>query len=166
MTETKTRNRKTRKEMIEFRRAQLEKLIAQEEGSYQDENENNVLKALQKRLRKVNTALKAANNLIHGTENKNGSRTASIEEKIAKTRARLDSQLATQERAIVMASKLPADVETLQAFIDASEAGEDVTFPEGLTPLGDPQKRTDEEHEAAFSATQEISADGVETVKL
>jgi DNA repair ATPase RecN len=165
MTDQK-RNRKTRKEMIEFRKAQLEKLIAQEEGNYEDKNENNVLKAMEKRLVKVNRALKAATNTLQGVENAKGARTPSIEEKIAKTKARLESQQGTEARAIVMASKLPADVETLTAFIDAAKAGEDVEFPEGLTSLGDPQKRTDEEHEADFSAQQEIAPDDVATVKL
>ena len=158
-TDTNKRKRKTRKEMIELRKAQLEKLIAQEEGRFDETSENNVLKALEKRLRKVNTALKAANNTIHGVENSKGARTPSIEEKIAKTRARLESQLATQERAIRMAAALPDDVETLTAFIDAAKAGEDVEFPEGLTPLGDPQKRTDEEHEADFAAKEQEAAE-------
>jgi len=147
------RNRKTREEMLAHRLAQVEKLQAQIEGSYQDESENAVLKSLKKRLRRTNTVLKAADITINGS----GVR-SSIADKILGTRKRLDSQIQTAENAEQFMASLPFDVERLEALIAASETGEDVEMPSDLTRLDDAEDRTDEEHEAAFIAREEEAA--------
>jgi hypothetical protein len=149
------RNRKSREEMLAFRLAQVEKLQAQIEGSYQDDSDGGVLKQLKKRLRATLTSLKGAGYTLNGVvrEDGKGYSRSPIETKIAKTEARLESQIETKVRAEVMVAKLPFDVETLEATIAAAKAGEEVEFPEGLTPLGKPE--TDEEHETSFIAKEE-----------
>lgn len=146
------RNRKTRQEMLAYRLEQVAKLEAQIEGSYQDESENAVLKNLKKRLRKTNTELRAAQITLNGTEVR-----SSIADKIAGTQKRLQSQLDAQANAERYSAALPFDVERLEALIAASEQGEDVEMPSDLTRFADEQDRTDEEHEAAFIATEEAS---------
>jgi hypothetical protein len=129
--------------MIDFMQAKLEKLMAQEEGTYSDENENDVLKGLKRRLRKTETALKAADLILNGSDGK-----STIDDKIVKTRARLESQIETADRAEAQKAALPFDVERLQALIALGEAGEDVEFPKDLTRLPGEQDKTQEEHEA------------------
>lgn len=152
------RNRKTREEMLAFRLAQVAKLEAQIEGNYQDEGENAILKTLKKRLRKTETELRSANvtlNGVAGSEGKGWSRSP-ISEKIEGTKVRLASQIETMDRADFFAAKLPFDVERLQALIEAAEAGEDIEFPDDLTPLANEQERTDEEHEAVHIAKGDV----------
>jgi hypothetical protein len=149
-----TRPRKTRAQVILDMEAKLEKYKAQEAGTFRDENENDILKALTKRLRKTNTALKAANITVNGTDIR-----SSIAAKIEGTQKRLQSQMETQERATEQMAKLPFDIERLEALIEAAEAGEEVEFPTDLTRLGDEQERTDEEHEAAFVASEEEASE-------
>ena len=150
--EMSKRNRKTREEMLAFRLAQVEKLQAQIDGSFQDESENAVLRSLNKRLRKTQTALRAAGITLNGTEVR-----SPIADKIAGTEKRLAAQVETMKNAEAYVASLPFDVERLEALIAASEQGDDVEFPKDLTNLGDEQERTDEEHEAAFIATEEAN---------
>ncbi len=145
-----TRNRKTREEMLAFRVAQVEKLQAQIEGSYRDENENDVLKGLKKRLRRTNTELRSAQITLDGTEVR-----STIAAKIRRTERHLASQIETQARAEASVAALPFDIERLKALVAAAEAGEDVEFPADLTRLAGDEDRTDEEHEAAFIASEE-----------
>lgn len=142
--------RKTRAQVIVEMEAKLSKYRAQEAGTFRDENENDILKALNKRLRKTSTVLKAAGITVNGSDVR-----SSIADKIAGTQKRLESQIETQRRAEEQIAALPFDVERLQALIATAEAGEDVEFPTDLTRLGDEQERTDEEHEAAFVANAE-----------
>jgi len=148
------RTRKTRKEMIAATQAKLEKLMAQEEGTFSDENDDNVLKGLKARLRKTETALKAANLLLNGADGK-----SSIDDKIVKTRARLESQIETADRAEAQKAALPFDVERLQALIALGEAGEDVEFPKDLHRLPGEQDKTQEEHEAKALLEQKEGVD-------
>jgi len=136
--------------MIAFRQAELDKMIAQEAGSFDESNESNVGKALQRRLRKTRTALKAAGIMVNGTDVR-----SSIAVKIEGTLRRLASQKQAQENAEEQIAKLPFDVERLVALIDSVEASDIVDFPTDLTRLGDEDERTDEEHEAAFIANEE-----------
>jgi hypothetical protein len=147
--------RKTREEMLAFRLAQVEKLQAQIAGTHQDDSESGILKQLKKRLRATLTALKGAGYTLNGVvrEDGKGYSRSPIDEKISKTEDRLASQVETKDRAEVMIAKLPFDVETLEASIAAAELGDEVMFPEGLTPLGKPS--TDEEHETSFIAKEE-----------
>jgi hypothetical protein len=149
----KTRNRRTRKEMIELRRQQLEKLLAEEEGRIPS-SESGVLKALRNRLRKTKTALKAARMTLEGVRQENGDgwHRPPIDEKIEHTKQRLASQIETRDRAEEHRAALPGDVERLEALVEAATAGQDVEFPKDLTPLTPDEERTDEEHETAFLA--------------
>lgn len=151
------RNRRTRQEMLDHYLAEAARVQAQIDGSYTDENENNVLKALKRRLKAVNKELRSARitlDGVAGSEGKGWSRSP-IDEKIASTEKRLASQIETRDRSNVFATKLPFDVTRLEALIGAAEAGEDVEFPDDLTPLANEQERTDEQHEAAMIATDE-----------
>lgn len=154
------RNRRTRQQMLEDTLAKAAKLQAQIDGSFKDENENDVLKALKRRLRKTQTALRSAritlNGLTHG-DGKVGRKP--ISETIERTRDRLASQIETQDRAEAFVAALPFDVERLEALIARTEIGDIVEFPTDLAPLGNEQKRTDEEHEAAFIASEEMAED-------
>lgn len=155
------RNRKTRDEMLALRLAQVEKLQAQIEGSYQDDHENDVLKAMKNRLRKTETALRAASVTLKGIgrEDGKGWQRAPIEEKIEGTRKRLADQLAAMKRAEVVSATLPFDVEILTVSIKAAEAGDtDVEFPaDSLHALNGSEPKTDEEVEADFIASGEAT---------
>jgi predicted HTH transcriptional regulator len=154
MTDGPKRQRKTRKEMIAATQAKLEKLLAQEEGTFSDENENDILKGLKRRLRKTETALKAASLILFGADGK-----STIEDKIVKTRQRLASQIETCDRAEAQKAALPFDIERLSALIDLAEAGEDVEFPNDLTRLTGEQEKTPEEHEAKALLEQQEGVD-------
>lgn len=152
--ETK-RNRRSREEMLAHYQAEVEKIQAKIDGSYSDEGENDLLKALKKRLRKTETALRSAGLVVNGVQKEDGKgwTRAPQSVKIDKTVVRLADQRETLDRAEALLAKLPFDMETLEALIAASNIGEIVEFPTDLTPLEAP--KTDEEHEAAFIATEE-----------
>jgi hypothetical protein len=139
--------------MIARKRAELEKLLAQEEGTYED---SSILKRLETRLRKTNRALRSARTIVDGVQKKDGVGyvTSPIDEKIAKTEQRLEAQRETKARAEAHVAKLPFDVEKLEALIAAAKADEDIEFPKDLTPLTRDEDRTDEEHEANHVAEQ------------
>lgn len=146
--------------MLEAALAKVAKLEAQIEGSYKDEDENDILKALKRRLRKTSTALRAARVTLNGLSNDEGKIARKpISETIERTKVRLASQIETQDRAETMSAALPFDVELLEALIAKTEIGEIVEYPENLTPLGNEQERTDEEHETAFIAKEEMAED-------
>lgn len=159
---TDKRNRKTREQMLEVRLAQVAKLQAQIEGSYENEHENDVLKALKNRLRKTETALRAAGVQLKGVVKADGKgwMRAPIDEKIEATRKRLEDQLSTMKRAELVSATLPFDVEILTASIAAVEAGDtDVEFPTDLHSLKGDEPKTDEEVEADFIASEEASTE-------
>lgn len=156
MTEHK-RNRRTREEMLDAALAKVAKLQAQIEGSYKDEDENDVLKALKRRLRKTNTALRAARITLNGIHDDGKIARKSIAVTIQATRDRLESQIETEQKAEKAQATLPFDVERLEALIEATEAGELVGFPKDLSRLPNEQDRTDEEHEAAFIVSEQDS---------
>ncbi len=153
------RNRKTRQEMLEVYQAKVAKLEAQIAGSFEDDTGGAIIKQLKKRLRKTQTALRAATVTIDGITGKDGKgwTRAPIADKIETTRKRLLSQIETQERAENFAAKLPFDVERLKALIELAEAGEEVEMPSDLTRFGKDAERSDEEHEAAAIANAETS---------
>lgn len=146
------RPRRTREEMIAKHEADILKLQAKIDGNFQDDGEDGVLKLLKKRLRNTNTELRAAGITLNGDDVR-----SSIQDKIAHTQRRMDTQLATQANAEEFAATLPFDVERLEALIAACEAGEEVEFPTDLTRLPKDKDRTDEEHEAAFIAKGEAA---------
>ena len=149
------RNRRSREEMLAHYQAEVEKIQAKIDGSYSDENENDVLKALKKRLRNTETKLRSAGLVVNGVQKDDGKgwTRAPQSVKIDKTVARLADQRETLDRAEALLARLPFDMETLEALIAASNIGEIVEFPTDLTPLEAP--KTDDEHETAFIATEE-----------
>ena len=153
-TPKQTRSRKTRDEMIAATEAKLAKLLAQKEGTFSDENENNVLKGLKARLRKTKTVLASMKLLRTGSDGK-----SSIVEKIKATEKRLASQKESKDRADKFLVELPFDVKTLEALIEASEAGEDVEFPSDLTRLTAEGEKTTEEHEAKALLEQQTPSE-------
>lgn len=153
-TQPTKRARKTRAEMIAATQLKLEKLLAQEAGTFSDENESNVLKGLKARLRKTNTVLASMRLLRNGSEGK-----SSIVEKIKATEKRLASQIESKNRADKFIAELPFDVQQLEALIEAGEAGEAVEFPSDLTRLTDDQDKTPEEHEAKALLEQQTPSE-------
>lgn len=153
---TDKRNRRTREEMLAYYQEKAAKLTAQIDGSYDDSQENDVLKALKRRLRKTETALKAARITLNGIEGKDGKgwTRAPIDEKIATTELRLSQQRVAQGRATDQVTLLPFDVDQLSALVAAAEAGDLVDFPTNLHSLNlkEEEEKTDEEIEAEFIA--------------
>ena len=154
MTSKPRKKRATRAEMIAQMEAKLARYKAEEEGKVDTSSASGILKALRKRLRKTETALRAAQVTINGvsTQDGKGWARAPISEKIEGTERRLESQRETQRKAEEQMAAYPFDVERLSALVEAAENGEDVQMPDDLTPLPNEQNRTDEEHEAAFIA--------------
>ena len=156
MTDYTKRPRATRDEMIARKRAELEKLLSQQAGTFKDSDENDMVKRLGKRRSKTTTALRAAQCIVHGVAKKDGTgwQRAPIVEKIAGTEKRLEEQKAALLRAQQALVDLPFDVERLTNLIAVAELGEDdVEFPTDLTRLAsDADPKSDEEHEADFIA--------------
>lgn len=148
------RNRKSRKEMIVELQARLDKAIAQEAGTFSEENDNNALKGIKTRLRKTKTVLASMELLRNGSDGK-----SSIVDKIKATEKRLASQIESKNRADKFLAELPFDVTQLEALVEAGEAGETVEFPEGLTKLTDDQEKTPEEHEAKALLEQQTPSE-------
>lgn len=146
------RNRRTKAEMAEHYRKLAEQYEAELDGKVDTSTTGGVLKALRAALRKRETELRSAVITLDGAEGR-----SSIDDKIAHTERRLESQRRTKENAEVMRARLPFDIERLSALVEAGEAGEEVEMPSDLTRLPGEQDRTDEEHEAAFIAKGEQS---------
>lgn len=159
MTNEKKRNRRTREEMLAHYQAQIDRLNAAMEGGPDTSTEAGILKSLRNRLRKTQTALRAASITLNGDRKADGTGWVRppIEEKIQKTERRLADQRETQARAASFVLDLPSDVTRLEALIAAGEQGEEIEYPKDLTPLTKDEERTDEEHEAAFIAKSEES---------
>jgi hypothetical protein len=153
----KKRNRRTKAEMAEHYRKLAEQYEAELDGSVDTSSQSGVLKALRAALRKRETQLRAARITLDGVtrDDGNGFVRSPIDEKIAHTLNRLESQQETKARAEEAVAAYPFDIERLQALIAAAELGEDVEMPDDLTPLPGDESRTDEEHEAAFIAKGE-----------
>lgn len=155
---TDKRNRRTQEEMLAHYQAEVAKLEAKIEGRYEDDGGTDMVKALKARLRKTTTALRAAQIMINGVvkEDGKGWQRAPISEKIATTRTRLEQQEEGENFATVQIIKLPDDVRRLALLLEAATAGEDVEFPENLTPLTvRDAERSDEQIEADFIADEE-----------
>ena len=160
MTDSKTRAKRRTPEELAAHYAKLaEEYQAKAEAKARGEKVqgNSLVSKLKARLRKTETALRTASITLNGVpaDGGKGWSRQPIDEKIARTQERLDSQIETQRRAEFFQAKLPFDVKRLNALIKAIEEGEDVNeFPSGLTPLNRDEK-TDEEHEAAHIASME-----------
>lgn len=153
------RNRRTQEEMLAHYQAEVDKLQAKIEGRYEDDGGTDMVKALKARLRKTATALRSAQIMVDGITKDDGKgwQRAPISEKIATTRARLDSQIEGREFATVQTTKLPFDVERLTLLVQAAEAGEDVEFPTDLNPLSrNETEKSDEQVEVEFIAAEEV----------
>lgn len=156
---TDTRNRRTQEEMLAHYQAQVDKLTAKIEGRYEDDGANDMVKALKKRLRKAETALRSAQITLNGVtkEDGNGWVRAPISEKIEGTEKRLNSQIEAKGFAEHMTASLPFDIDRLTALVAAAELGEDVEFPNDLVNLTVSKPGGDEQVEADFIATEEVS---------
>lgn len=145
------RKRRTRQEMIADLQAKVEKLQAQEEGTYTPEHETLMSKRIRVALRTRKTALHQARITLNGrapTENSPG--TNGIETKIQNAEDRLASLRETKSRAEEQAANLPFDIERLEDLCERCEKGEDVEMPTDLYRL--PGEKTDVEHETAVVA--------------
>jgi hypothetical protein len=78
-----------------------------------------------------------------------------LEKRLKQTERELKSDKETQRRATEFEAKLPFDIKRLKAAIEVAKTDQDVNFPEDLTPLQRPEKRTDEQHEANAVVTQD-----------
>ncbi len=151
---TDKRNRRSREEMLAYYDGKAAKIRAQIEGTYSDDQESDVLKALKRRHRKTVTALKAARITLNGITGKDGKgwTRAPIAEKIRTTEARLEAQHEAMQNAEEFNTVLPFNVDTLSALIAAAKLGDVVDFPTDLHPLSQDEPKTDEEIEADFIA--------------
>lgn len=160
---SKPRNkRKTRQEMIAFREAQLAKLRAQEEGTYEGDGETTILKSLKRALKTRTKALFHARVLIDGrlpSDSGKSPAVNSIYVKIANAQNRVDMYHESKRRAEEQIAELPFDIESLTDLVTLAEAGEDIEFPDNLYRL--PGDKTDRENEVNAS-TDEVSD---ETIK-
>lgn len=154
---TNKRNRRTREEMLAHYQAQIARLEAAMTGAPDTSSEAGVLKSLRARLRKTETALRAAQITLNGVraEDGKGYVRSPIADKIEQTKLRLAAQERTKAEAEEQTAALPFDIERLSALVAAGEQGEEVEFPEDLTPLPGEENRTDEQHEASFIANGE-----------
>jgi hypothetical protein len=146
--------RNTRAQQIAVLEAKLAEMKAKEAGTFVD---TSVLKRLEKRLKQTERELKSAKTALYGVQKKDGKGwvTAPITEKIERLQDRLASHKETQRRATEFEAKLPFDIKRLKAAIEVAKTDQDVNFPEDLTPLQRPEKRTDEQHEANAVVTQD-----------
>ena len=104
--------------------------------------------------------MRSAAVIIHGVTKADGKGwvSAPVAEKIEKTRKRLADQVATGERAEIVATTLLFDKQLLETSIAAIEAGDtDVEFPTDLHSLNGDGVKTDEEVEADFIAKEEAT---------
>lgn len=156
------RNRRTQEEMLAHYKAKADALQAKIEGRGGDEAGSDLVANLKRRLRKTETALRSAQIMLNGVvkEDGKGWQRAPIDEKIEMTRTRLQTQIDARDRADSMATTLPFDVNRLKLLIEAANVGEDVEFPNDLTPLRAPGAtvKSDEEVESDFIANEEAEA--------
>ena len=153
------RNRRSREDMLAHYEAKVARLQDQIAGREVEDASGDLVKSLKKRLRRTETALRAAQIMVNGVKKDDGKgwQRAPIEEKIATTRARLEGQIEGQTFAIVQTAKLPDDVKRLTLLVEAAELGEEVEFPTDLTPLSRNETKSDDEVEADFIAGEEAT---------
>src|SRR5690554_1989118 len=114
---TNKRNRRTREEMLAHYQAQIARLEAAMAGAPDTSSEAGVLKSLRARLRKTETALRAAQITLNGVraEDGKGYVRSPIADKIEQTKLRLAAQERTKAEAEEQQAALPFDVERLSA---------------------------------------------------
>lgn len=148
------RKRATRKEMIERKRAELEKLLAQEAGTFTDEG-SDMAKRLRKAMKKRRTILHRAEVLLNGRPATEKSPAVNgIDEKIQNAEKRLNDLIESKRRAELQVANLPFDIEKLELLLEEDEAGEEVSFPDDLFKIGG-EKPTDREVEVKVSTENE-----------
>lgn len=148
------RKRATRKEMIERKKAELEKLLAQEAGTYTGDEGSDIAKRLRKAAKKRKTLLHRAQVLLFGRPATEKSPAVNgIEEKIENAQKRLDNLIESKRRAEEQVANLPFDIEKLELLLEEDERGEEVEFPTDLFRIGG--KETDREVEVKVSMGDE-----------
>jgi hypothetical protein len=149
------RKRATRQEMIERLEAKLQKLQAQAEGNFSDDQESNISKRLKKALRKRRTLLGRADVLLNGRPATEKSPAVNgIDEKIENAQSRLDQLIESKRRAEAQAANLPFDIEKLELLLEEVERGEEPEFPTDLFRIGT-EKPTDREVEVKVAMGEE-----------
>lgn len=171
------KKRATREEVIASTRLKLEKLLAQEAGTHQEDESTDSfgIKMIRRALRKRETLLHRAGVILNGkprTAQTPGGKT--IDEQIEAMEARLTDKRKTRTNAIEQEAKLPFDIDSLQTIVSNYDNAEDpttvdVSFPELEVKVdGDP---TDSEVEADAALEGEegtgvLFAEDVETVTI
>ena len=150
--ENKTRNRRTRAQMIADMETKLAKLRAQAEGKFDPSTDENYgVKRLRSAIRRRETLLTTACVVLNGRAATDKSpAVADIDQKIANAEQRVANLRLTKDRAIEQTAALPGDIDTLRALLARAEAGETVEFPTtGLYPI--PENKTEAETEAGMA---------------
>lgn len=160
MASSKRKPRATRKEMIERKRAELEKLLAQEEGSYQEDTSSDSfqVKMMRKALRRRNTLLNHAQVAIDGKPaTAKTPALSTIYDKIARLEERLQDAYQTRDNAELAVARLPFDIENLEKALADYDAGEveEVVWPE----LSFPTDADPTEHDAEVAASIDEDSD-------
>ena len=148
------KKRATVAEMLERKRREVEILEAKAAGTWTGGDETDIQKRLRNALRKRLTALGNAKMLFTGRPaTVNSPAMNPIDEKIARAEQQLQSLYKTRQRAEGRIVNLPFDIERLETLLKNAESGQDVSFPDDLTPLDEP--KSTEEIETAFATARE-----------
>lgn len=130
MSKKPRKPRNDRAQQIAKVEQELAKLKAKEAGTYVDDS---VGKQVKKALTATRRELKAANTILDGAWNSDGSIFRKpIAAIIERTKERLANQIASQKQSNEYLVKLPFDIEKLEALSVALDNGENVEFPGDL----------------------------------
>lgn len=150
-TNGKKRTRRTIEERIAATQAEMARLQAIKDGTYvrgEATSGNPVLTQVKKALRVRKTALHNAQIITDGrAATEKSPRQSTLAEKIENAEKRLNNLRETKKRSDQIIADTPFDIERLEALIELAESGEDITFPDNLTPLPSESEKTDTEHE-------------------
>ena len=127
----KTRNRRTRQEMLAKRLAEVAKLQAQIAGNFDGEGTDGFLVTRIKRaIRSRDTAIRVAQTVLGGrSKTENSPAVSDIDTKIANAQKRLADLVLTKTNAVEVLAKVPADLDTLNSALPGAIDGTVLEFP-------------------------------------
>jgi hypothetical protein len=136
MTTNTRRKRRTRAEILAETLAKAEKIKAQLAGEWSGDNDTSIVGKIKGALRKRKTAVHAANVTINGrAATENSPSINGVDEQIARLETRLSDKKESKIRALAVLETCPDDITRLEALLQEALNGQDVEFPDDLTPL-------------------------------
>lgn len=146
-----TRHRRTVKERLEALEQERLRLLAIQEGTYDETQEDgHMVKRLKAAIRRRETVIKAAGTLVNGrAATANSPMLPPIAVKITNAENAVKRLKESLDRAVAIQAAVPFDIEVLTGLLAKAQAGDAVEFPTNLHPIQDDSKRTDAEVEAA-----------------